>query len=65
MTVLIQFCFLGGAGLAGFGGFDPRADVSDSELPDLVSEDGNSDNEEENESSDIPSDELPDLGLAL
>ena len=42
---------------------DREENVSDSELPDLISEDGHSDNEQENNSSDH--DELPDLGLAL
>ena len=42
---------------------DREETVSDSELPDLLSEDGHSDNEQENNPSD--NDELPDLGLAL
>ena len=42
---------------------DREENISDSELPDLISEDGRSDNEQENNSSDH--DELPDLGLAL
>ena len=43
---------------------DREGNVSDSELPDLISEDGHSDNEQENNSSD-DDEELPDLGLAL
>jgi hypothetical protein len=51
------------AGFPGFGFMDREENISDSELPDLISEDGHSDNEQENDSSDH--DELPDLGLAL
>ena len=51
------------AGFPGFGFMDREETVSDSELPDLLSEDGHSDNEQENNPSD--NDELPDLGLAL
>ena len=44
---------------------DREQNVSDSELPDLISEDGHSDNEQENNVSDDDDVELPDLGLAL